>query len=204
MDADFSIELGPEAPALELPWRDPDGRLAYVDLRSDPGQIERIPEAQRSPALGKFLVEVNLPQSPWQTAKCDVWAEAVERAENLYDAAFAQSCYVDLVLAVQYKALRDGLELHERLARQIGQLMEANEALEATAEIVVRRCYFHCEIAAEESGDGDCNASADTSDAGYCLTLYLSGYGDCAEAAARSWEQALELASGCMLRLYPQ
>jgi len=32
MDADFSIELGREDAALDFPWTDPAGKLAYLDL----------------------------------------------------------------------------------------------------------------------------------------------------------------------------
>ena len=34
MEADYSIELGPAAPALEIPWNDPEGQLHYLDLRA--------------------------------------------------------------------------------------------------------------------------------------------------------------------------
>jgi hypothetical protein len=198
MDADYSIELGPDAPALELPWQDPDGQLAYIDLRSKAEGIEQIPEARQFPALRKLLVEVNSLQSAWQTAKCDVWTEAVDAAENLYGAKFSLSCYVDLVLSATWKALRDSLELHEQMARQIAQALEADDSLDASAEIVVRRCYFHREIAPDEE------PSMDDSDAGYCLTLYLSGFGTCTEDAGARWAEAMELATGCLLHLQPQ
>ena len=37
MDADFSIELGREDPVLDFPWKDPAGKLAYVDLKRQSG-----------------------------------------------------------------------------------------------------------------------------------------------------------------------
>ena len=83
MDADSSVELGPTAPALELPWKDPEGRVQYVNLRGAAGGggdrgverdlergVERIPEARQFPALRRFLVDVNSRRSPWQTAPC--------------------------------------------------------------------------------------------------------------------------------------
>lgn len=197
MDADYSVELGPEAPALELPWDDPEHRFAYVDLRSEPGAIDRVPEARQFPALRRLLVEVNSPQSAWQTAKCDVWTESVEAAENLYGAGFSQSCYVDLVLTAHWKLQRESLELHEKLARQIARSLESDETLEASAEIVVRRCYFHDEGKAKE-------AAMDASDAGYCLTLYISGFGSSAEEAATRWTRAMGLASECVAGLQPE
>jgi hypothetical protein len=193
MDADYSVELGPDAPALELPWDDPERRFAYVDLRSKPDAIERVPEARQFPALRKLLVAVNSLQSAWQTAKCDVWTESVDAAENLYGAGFAQSCYVDLVLTEHRKLQRGSLELHEKLARQIARSLESDETLEASAEIVVRRCYFH-----------DDDKAIDASDAGYCLTLYISGFGSSADEAASRWESAMGSASECVAGLQPE
>jgi hypothetical protein len=202
MDADHSIELGAEAPALELPWVDPEGRLEYIDLRSEPGGVEHIPEAREFPALRDFLIEVNSQQSAWQTAKCDVWAENVDATENLYGANVAQNCYIDLVLAARWTSLRESLELHENMARQLARSLEGEESLEATTEIVVRRCYFHREAEAKEFSGTE--RPMDTSDAGYCLTLYISGFGTSVDAAAASWERAMGLAAGFLLHLHPE
>jgi hypothetical protein len=196
MEADHGLELGPTAPALELPWCDPEGRLQYVDLRGGPGSIELkvelIPEARQFPALRRFLIELNSRQSAWQTAKCDVWADQAEPAENLYDAAFRQSCYVDIVLAEPAAALRGSLELHLHVAKEMARMLEANEALEAFAEIVVRRCYFH------HGGE-----RKEESDTGYCLTLFLIGYGSSEARAAECWASAMESAAVCLLSLQP-
>jgi hypothetical protein len=204
MDADYSLELGPMAPALEIPWQDPEGKLHYVELRGDSDSLNRevlcealrtnvarIPEAQRFPALARFLIAVNLPPSPWQTAKCDVLPDEAEADENLYGRSFEQSCYVDLILAGNASALRPSLEVHQRLAQELAHSLETNEVLEATAEIVVRRCYFHKDGETEES------------DAGYCLTLFLSAYGSSPADAALCWEEAMDFAAGCILKLHP-
>lgn len=191
MEADHSLELGPAAPALEIPWKDPEGRLHYFDLRRRPDAIEHIPEALEFPALRRFLLAVNSPPSVWQTAKCDVWLDEAEPSENLYDAEFEQSCYVDLVLAEQTAALREDLLLHQLAAKEMAHMLGANEALEALAEIIVRRCYFHGSTNAEES------------DAGYCMTLFLTGYGATPAKAAECWDSAMEFAAVCALRLHP-
>jgi hypothetical protein len=199
MDADYSIELGPTAPALELPWHDPEGRLHYVELRSDPDSLDcqdlrinilRIPEARQFPALARFLIAVNSRASLWQTVKCDVWRDSAEAAENLYNAGFQQCCYVDLVLVGQAAALRPSLETHEQMARELAQLLETNTSLDATADIVVRRCYFH--------PDGKTD-----SDAGYCLTLFLSAFGKSSAEAAGCWDDAMDFAARCVLKLHP-
>ena len=210
MDADYSLELGPMVPALEIPWQDPEGRLHYVELRNDSdaqdsnglqtdavgtealrANVVRIPEAQQFPALARFLIAVNSQPSPWQTAKCDVWQDEAEAAENLYDAGFEQCCYVDLVFAGVMAALRPSLEVHQRLARELAQLLETNAALAAAADIVVRRCYFHLGGEAEESH------------AGYCLTFFLSAYGSTPDDAAECWEHAMDFAAECILKLQP-
>jgi hypothetical protein len=195
MEADYSVELGPSAPALELPWTDPEGHLQYVELRGGGGlttcNLDSIAEARRFPPLRRFLADVNSPPSAWQTVKCDAWANATEAAANLYNAGFMQSSYVDLVLAEDAAGLRDCLEGHQRLAKAMAQALEANESLEALAEVVVRRCYFHRGTKLEES------------DAGYCLTLFLTGYGTSPDEAAECWEHALKFAAECLLKLQP-
>ena len=190
MDADYSIELGPTAPALELPWQDPDGRCGYVNLRQQPHRIAELDEVQSYPALGELLRALNGPHSPWQTAKCDVWCEEQESAEiELPAAAFSQHCYVDLILSDAYQALRNSLPAHQEMARRSAHLLEdQGEELDATAaEIVIRRCYFHKDDAADSPSED-----------GYCLTLYLSGYGATPPQAAERWQAALQLAACCL------
>jgi len=200
MEADYSLELGPNAPALELPWEDPEGRWHYVELRSDLAgpdwernlkrQIDRIPEARQVPALRRFLLAANSPLSAWQTAKCSVWPDAAEPAENDYNAAFIHNCYIDLVLAESTAELRGDLAEHERLAEELAQSLAEEQALEAVAEIVVRRCYFH--------SDGE------EADEGYCLTLFLIGYGNSAAEAAQRLEAAMGVAAEKLVKLRPE
>jgi hypothetical protein len=191
VEADHSLELGPAAPALEIPWKDPEGRFHYFDLRRQPDAMQHIPEALQFLALRRFLLSVNSPPSAWQTAKCDVWPDESEPSENLYDATFEQSCYVDLVLAEQSAAWREDLPVHQLAAKELAHMLGANETLEALAEIIVRRCYFHFSTDPEES------------DAGYCMTLFLTGYGATPAKAAECWDRAMEFAAACVLRLQP-
>ncbi len=195
MDADFSVEFGGEAAALELPWRDAEGRLQYVELRGNAAAVEQIAEARQFPALRRLLTEINAETSAWMTAKCDVWAERAEAGENLYGAAFVQGCYVDVVLAGEAERLRESLTVHENAARRIARQMEEDEELEASAEIVVRRCYFHRNALHCNATEGE---AMEESDAGCCLTLFLSGFGRTAEEAAERWTRALEVAGKCL------
>ena len=205
MEADWGIELGPSAPALEIPWHDPEGRWSYVELRGEPGKaasdaerqlmrnVDRIPEAHRFPALRQFLLQANAPHSPWQTAKCGVWAEKNEEPKDP-DAVYAQHSYVDLVLAGEAASQRESLQTHERLAREWAALLDSNERLHASAEIVVRRCYFHRAMF-------HYTKQPEESDAGYCLTLFLTGHGATEDAARECWEQAIGFAIECLQRL---
>jgi len=82
MDAEFSIELGREDPVLDFPWKDPTGKLAYVDLKRCPELLARIEEAERLPELGEFLRTVNSTRSMVETAKCDAWVTRELNAEE--------------------------------------------------------------------------------------------------------------------------
>ncbi|MBI1740685.1 MAG: hypothetical protein HYR57_07370, partial [Candidatus Koribacter versatilis] len=73
MDADFSIELGREDPVLDFPWTDPDGKLAYFDLKRHPELLARVEEAKQFPELEDFLRAVNSAMSSVESAKCDAW-----------------------------------------------------------------------------------------------------------------------------------
>lgn len=73
MDADFSVELGPDDPVLDFPWKDDSGRLAYFDLKRQPELIAQVEEAKTFPELGEFLRRVNGARSMLESAKCDAW-----------------------------------------------------------------------------------------------------------------------------------
>src|SRR3954466_14051498 len=70
---DFSVELGPDEPALELPWASPDGTQRYYDLKRRPELLLEIQEAHDNRELGEFLVTTNSAVSVLETAKCDTW-----------------------------------------------------------------------------------------------------------------------------------
>ena len=100
MDADFSIELGREDPALDFPWKDPAGTLAYVDLKRRPELMARIEEAEKFPELGESLRALNSARSMVETAKCDAWATSELGAEEeIYDASHKFASYVDVVFS---------------------------------------------------------------------------------------------------------
>src|SRR5580704_13538286 len=109
MLAEWSAECSTEDPVLVVPWKDPDGTAAFVDLRTNPYDFDAIPEAERHPPLMQALRALNAARSPVFTAKCDAWPlEAEElahlqinldvtRAEAPAELAFGFASYIDLV-----------------------------------------------------------------------------------------------------------
>ncbi len=185
MDADFSIELGREDPVLDFPWKDPSGKLAYVDLKRHPELIAEIEEAASSPELGEFLRVANSLPSTVETAKCDVWATTELSAdEEIYDASHKFASYVDFVFS--HIDPRLSLNDHEQFARKLVELLQRAPEILAAAEVCVRRCYF----------DEDCGIRE-----GFYFTLYVSGYGHDGASARQSWGVALKLVVNAILQL---
>ena len=75
MQADFSIELGAEDDAMELPWQSPDGKLRYYDLKRQPELLLEVSEAFENKELGEFLAATNSANSILETSKCDAWQQ---------------------------------------------------------------------------------------------------------------------------------
>ena len=97
MQADFYVELGGDAPALEIPWRSDDPCVRYFDLKKHPELVQEIPEAVAYPELGAFLARMNAVEFPLATAKCDAWVSSeISPEEEIFgDRKFVS--YVDLV-----------------------------------------------------------------------------------------------------------
>src|ERR1035441_10528735 len=83
MLAEWSAECSAEDPVLVVPWKDPDGKAAFVDLQSNPYDFDAIAEAERYPPLMQALRALNATRSPVFTAKCDAWPLADEELEHL-------------------------------------------------------------------------------------------------------------------------
>jgi hypothetical protein len=194
MDADFSIELGHEDPALDFPWKDPSGELAYVDLKRHPELMAQIEEAGRFPELKEFLRALNCVRSMVETAKCDTWhTEELNADEDIYNASHKFASYVDVVFSSrinltdsELSRLRQSLSAHERFARKLVELLRRAPDTPSAAEICVRRCYY-------DETDG-------TREGFYC-TLYLSGYGSDKDRARQNWDATLKLAANAVVQL---
>ena len=185
MDADFSVEFGREHPVLDFPWKDPAGKLAYVDLKRHPELMPSITEAQEFPELGELLRMLNSPRSVVQTAKCDAWATTeLSAEEEIYDSSHKFACYVDVLFADP--DVRLSSSDHEQFARKlVGLLGRAPEIL-AAAEVCVRRCYFELHGGVRE---------------GCYFTLYASGYGYDGASARKNWGVGLKLMANAIMQL---
>jgi hypothetical protein len=196
MHADFSVELGREDPALELPWSSPDGAARYYDLKRNPELVLQIPEALRSSELSTFLTRINAAGFPLQTAKCDLWySTELAAEEEIFGAAGKFVSYIDLIFAedpaapggqggstnAAPPARRFNLEEHETLAKSLCALLQRAPEMKAGIDLVIRRCYYHPEANPEESSDG------------FCITAYVSGFGDDQSEARQRWGIAITL-----------
>jgi hypothetical protein len=180
MQADYSVELGPEDPALELPWRSDDGSLRYFNLKLHPDLVLNIPEARDYPEFSAFLSRINASGFPLETAKCDAWfGGELSPEEEIFGADCKFACYVDLLFSDEDQ--RFSLEAHERLAEDLSNLLKRAPEMAAAAEFIVRHCHYH-----DDGNESD-------SRIGFCITAYVTGYGDSQEESLQRWGIALKL-----------
>ncbi len=177
MQADFGVELGAEDDTLELPWAAAGGGPRYFDLKRQPDLLFEVEEAQRVPALREFLVATNSPGGFLETAKCDAWSSTeINPEENVFGAACKFGSYVDLLFSDSDS--RFSFPEHEKLVKQVTQLLKRVPEIPAAAELIIRRCFYHLGDAVRD---------------GFYITLYLFGYGDDEPEARQRWAIALKL-----------
>ncbi len=187
MQADYSVELGREDPALELPWSSEDGASRYYDLKRHPDLVLLVSEAGNCPELSAFLVRVNAAGFPLQTAKCDIWySQEISAEEEIFGAAGKFASYVDLVFAAD--ELRLSFEEHEALAKGLCVLLQRAPEMGAAIEFVIRRCYYY-----QEDNPGE-------STSGFNITTYVSGFGDSEPEARQRWSIALKLVQHALVQ----
>jgi len=191
VDADWSVELAADDPALEFPWESPDGSQGYVDLLAYPERLSKIPEATRYPELAEFLLALNAPSSTWLTAKCDVWLEdELGEAEDIYDAALKMCSYVDLIS--RDEAARFSFEQHEQWVKSLARRLSDSNDRPIACEFIVRRCWYHYDSPAD---DGPAP--------GFYMTLYLFGYGNDDVQARSRWAEGLQRVTSVLTALMP-
>jgi hypothetical protein len=182
MLAEWSAECLAEDPILVVPWKDPDGRCAFVDLRANPYDFDAIPEAERFPPLMQALRALNATRSAVFTAKCDAWPVEGEELEQLRmnldaapgDALRGFASYIDLV--ARARTLFTSFPQHEQLLRRLTRLAAGLEYPGASLECVIRPAFVDLEGPRQ----------------GFAFSLYVKAVGFDQQAATHAWASALE------------
>ena len=188
MQADYSVALMEEDPALEMPWTSDDGSVRYFNLRLHPDLLVNVPETAHHPELSAFLGRINAAGFPLESAKCDAWFDReLTPEEDVFGANCKFVSYVDLMFSDESK--RFSLDAHTRLAEYVCDLLQRAPEMAAAAEFVVRHCHYHTEGQEPESRIG------------FCLTSYATGYGDSEEEARQRWSIGLKLVQHALVQV---
>ena len=188
MFRDWWAECGAEDPVLVVPWSSPEdaGTCQFIDLRENPYDLDRIPEAELHPALMQALRALNAARSPVFTAKCDAWvmdederdATRVDLDLETTEAPHGFASYIDLVWRERllFVSFHAGEQRLVRLAR----LLEPLDFPYAAIECVLRPALIDLSGPAE----------------GFAVTLYVKALGTDAAHAYQRWAEALAAAAG--------
>jgi len=184
MLAEWSVECSAEDPVLVVPWKDPASPAEFIDLRANPYDLHRIPEAEQHQPLMQALRALNATRSPVFTAKCDAWPLTPDELEHLRlnldidpassSAGFAS--YIDLIWRERYlfTSFPQQEQLHRRLTRHAAALDHPSAALD---------CILRPAL-----------VDLDSPQEGYALSLYVKALGPDAQSAWQEWAAALAAA----------
>lgn len=190
MDADWSVELGRDDPALEFPWASPEGEQRYFDLQRHPELVAEIPEAVRFPELGEFLRVLNCSSSPWLSVKCDAWFDdELGDAEEIYHAKLKLGSYVDLIFRAG--DARYSFKRHEEWVKTTALPLSDTDELPIACEFVVRRCWFHAKANVPREFADTPGSDGESPQPGFYVTFYLFGYGNDEGQARARWVEGL-------------
>jgi hypothetical protein len=180
MHAEWSVECASEDPVLVVPWKDPDGKAGFVDLRSVPRDFDAVPEAEQHPPLMQALRALNATRSPFFTAKCDAWPlnrEELEQMQlnldaHLADAPSGFASYIDLVWRERtlFSSFRQ-----EQMLRRLARLAAPLDRPAAMLDCVLRPALLDLEGARE----------------GYSVSLYVKALGHSQQSAWKEWAGSL-------------
>jgi hypothetical protein len=185
VEADWAVELGAGDETLEMPWAAAGGGPRYYDLKRRPELLIHIEEVARVPELREGLAAINAPAGILETAKCDAWCSTeINLEEEIFGAAVKFGGYIDLIFTEE--RARFSFPEHERLVKQLTEMLRRVPAIPAAAEFLVRRCYYHHE---------------ETIAKGFYITFYLFGFGDDEEQARRQWAIALKLVENAITQV---
>lgn len=184
MLAEWSAECAADDPVLVVPWQDPDGTAAFVDLRLHPYDFDQLPEAEQYPPLMQALRALNAPRSPVFTAKCDAWIMGPEEVETLElnldmaletaDTSTGFGSYIDLVWREKnvFASFHQQSQQLHKLTRLAGPLDHSYAGLDC----IVRPAFV------DLTGPQE----------GFAVSLYLRALGADINTATENWAAALE------------
>lgn len=189
MQADYSVELGQEDPALEVPWRSDDNSdIRYFDLKQHPDLVLNIAEARKHPELSEFLSRMNAAGFTLETAKCDAWfSRELFAEEDIFGASCKFVSYVDFLFSDD--SLKFSLPAHQQLSEDVCNLLKRAPEMAAATEFVVRHCHYH-------TGDARSDSRI-----GFSITAYTTGYGDNQDEALQRWVIALKLLQNALVQV---
>ena len=182
MEADWAVEAGGDAARIEADW------AGLVDLRRDAAFVDQIAEARKHAALRAALLELNGPDSPLFTSKCDAWTLAQDEIDPLeFDCApnetrVGLASYIDAI--VLDRAIFASFEVHEAWVKRAALALREISAHRGRVDLVVRA------------------ATADGAD-GFGVTLYAAGCGVDSSAAETAWAEILRAAAVATMREAP-
>ena len=214
MQADYSVELGPDDPVLELPWHSDDATVRYYDLKGRPELVRNIPEARDNPELAAFLSRINAAGFPLQTAKCDAWcSHEISAEEEIFGATCKFISYIDVLFASE--APRTSFAQHEALVKKLCDLLHHVPEMAAAVELIIRRCLYHQTDTVDQpsvlyqantlcpkinAADASPN-SPDVPTSGFYITAYVCGFGGNEEEAGKRWSIALKLLQHALVQI---
>jgi hypothetical protein len=186
MLSEWSVELGAHDPQLEIPWSSEDGMLRFLDLKRQPELLLEVREACIYPELAEFLSWANSPESPLETAKCDVWtSREISEEEQIFGETCKFGSYVDVLFASS--GMKASFRDHEQFAQNLARLLRHAPEIASAAEFIVRHCIDHRIVSPAVSE-------------GYYITFYLHGYGSDEDEARSRWAIALKLVQHAMMQ----
>jgi hypothetical protein len=181
MLAEWSVECSAEDPVLVVPWKDPDGKTGFVDLRAIPRDFDAVAEAEQHPPLMQALRALNATRSPVFTAKCDAWPLQREELQHLHlnldlhpcDAPAGFASYIDAVW--REHSIFSSFHRQEQMLHRLTRLAAPLDRPWAALECVLRPALLDLEGPRE----------------GYSVSLYVKALGANTQAAWKEWAAAL-------------
>jgi len=188
MHVEWVAECSAEDPVLVVPWKDPDGAAAFLDLRENPYDLDHLPEAAEHPPLMQALRALNATRSPVFTAKCDAWSMGGDELEELRmdlelgtaetPAGFAS--YIDLVW--RDRTIFASFHQHEQILRRLERLAGPLDLPAVAVDCVIRPAMVDLAGARE----------------GFAVSLYVKALGPDRQSAWQQWSAGLEAVVGLL------